>query len=326
MKTVFAPHLGRTVKFGRRRPIATGPHLKLKNYLRAALPPTPASCDLTPKALPCLRDVMLNDSLGDCGIAGGYHIVGVETGNAGSLFTATDAQITADYSAIGGYNPNDPSSDRGIILTDALNYWSAHGFADGTKILGYLAIDATSLSELQAAVWLFGNLYLGLELPDSYVSPFPSGDGFLWGNDAPDPSNGHCVIGAGYGIDGVTIATWGLIGTITWDALAHLCIGAANGEAWVMLTPDQLARGASVAPNGVTWAQLVTDFDAMGGHVPIPAPAPPPPAPSGPVTLDQAKQWAAAGISALHGPLLTRSGAIAASARGLTASWPKGQP
>ena len=38
LKTVHAPHLNRTVKFGRKRPVAVGPHFRLCNFLRAALP------------------------------------------------------------------------------------------------------------------------------------------------------------------------------------------------------------------------------------------------------------------------------------------------
>ena len=41
LKEVFVPHLNRTVKFGRKRPVAVGPHFRLCNFLRAALPAPP---------------------------------------------------------------------------------------------------------------------------------------------------------------------------------------------------------------------------------------------------------------------------------------------
>ena len=42
LKSVFAPSLGRMIKFGRRRPVAVGPTFRFANYLRASLPAPPA--------------------------------------------------------------------------------------------------------------------------------------------------------------------------------------------------------------------------------------------------------------------------------------------
>ena len=47
----------------------------------------PEEVDYSEKADAVLRDIFLNDEHGDCVIAGGYHVVGVETGNAGISFT-----------------------------------------------------------------------------------------------------------------------------------------------------------------------------------------------------------------------------------------------
>jgi len=68
----------------------------------------------------------------------------------------------------------------------------------------------------------------------------------------------------------VTIDTWGLLGTVTWDALSKYFAPSANGAAYVLLTPDQLAKGQTRAPNGIDWTSLIADFDAIGGHVPPP--------------------------------------------------------
>ncbi len=274
LREIHASHLGRTVKMGRTRPPAGKMHLRLKSYLK--LPPTPPSVDYSPKAMPVLRNIYGNDQLGDCVIAGGYHIVGVETGNASRLFTATGLQIVKDYSAISGYDPNDPSTDAGCNEEDALAYWQKHGFADNTKILGWLAVDATDQAEVQAAMFLFENLMFGVEMPDAWVNPFPSGDGFTWDiAGTPDPQNGHCFIGYGYDPHGVKIDSWGLFGTVTWPAVAQYASRGAGGQLFVMLTMDQLAKGASKAPNGVDWSTLVTDFNTMGGHVRVPHPLKP---------------------------------------------------
>jgi len=313
LRRVQAPHLGRPVVLGRRRPVARCPRLTLRHYADVSTPPT---CDYGPKAASSLVDVYLNDQLGDCVIAAGYHLVGVATGNAtGTPFVATDAQITADYSAIGGYVPGQPSTDQGCDEQTALNYWTSRGFADGSQLCGWLAVDGTDKKTVQTALYLFENLFFGVELPDAWISPFPSADGFTWDvAGAADPQNGHAFLGYGYDDKGVTIDTWGLRGTVTYAAIAQYATMAGAGELYVLLTPDLVAKGQSRAPNGFDWSSLVADFDALGGKVPAPSP----PA----VTLDQASAWAAQGIAS-GGFLMTRSQATAAAKRGLTASWPK---
>lgn len=328
MKEVFAPHLNRNVKFGRRHPAAFGPHLKLRNYLKATLPAAPVAYDYTGKAAPILADIMGNDQYGDCVFACGGHLVGVETANAGAPYHETLTQVLADYSAVTGFKPNDPSTDNGANIQDALNYWCSHGFADGTKALGYLAVDATNVAEVQSCIYLFENLVLGMSLPDQWISPFPSGNGFTWDKaGSPDTNNGHCVGAFGYLQRGVTIATWGLLGTLTYQALAEYAVASGSGELWVVLTPDQLARGQSKAPNGVDWSGLILDFDSIGGHVPVPAPPPPapPPAPStGGVSLAQAE--AAIKAAFVKQPWLISSGSAVKTAmkalEGIS-GWPK---
>jgi hypothetical protein len=317
------------VRFGRNRPRVVHPHLRFANYIRTALPTPPASCDFSSPALPALRNIYCNDQLGCCVISGANHVQGTETGNAGDLVVATDQIIINEYSKIGGYVPGDPSTDNGCDLQTALAYYSQTGFANGTKLLGYLAVDPTNQQEVMQACWLFENLYHAFELNDAWISPFPSADGFVWDDGAPDPNNGHCVMSYGFDATGVKIDTWGLFGTVTWKALAHLGSSAGGGELWIMLTPDQLTKGQTKAPNGVAWSDLISDFDAMGGTVPQPTPAPPsptpptppsPPTPGAPVTLAQAQAWVVAALKSAH-PLLTRSQAENIASQGLAASW-----
>ena len=291
IKQVFSPHHGHHVRFGRKRSTVR-PKLFLKSYLvehAGVLPSAPASCDYSPKAAAVLADIYGNDQLGDCVIAGGYHVCGVETGNAGAPFHATSAQIIHDYSAIGGYVPGDPSTDQGCDLQTALKYWEKTGFANKTKLLGHIAVDATNQQEVELACYLFENLYFGMALPDHWVNPFPSGNGFTWDvAGAPDPENGHCIMGFGYDAHGVKIDSWGMLGTLTWAAVKKYAAASGGGELYAMLTPDQLAKGQSKAPNGIDWSALISDFDSMGGNVPVPSPAPTPPSPPAPPAPVQA--------------------------------------
>ena len=331
LKELYAPSLGRNVKFGRRIPTAVAPHLKLRNYLRATLPSAPSSLDLSSPALPSLRNVDQNDVLGDCVIAGANHILGVLTGNAGALYQTTAAQILSEYGAIGGYVPGNPATDNGCNMTTALNWFTQNPMADGTKLTAWLGVDATNVAELQAAMFLFENLYFGMALPDAWVNPMPSSDGFTWDvAGKADPNNGHCVMGFGYDTTGVKIDSWALFGTLTYKAIAEYAVAATGGELYVMLSSDVLLRGAQKAPNGVAWTDLITDWDSIGGSVavpaaPTPAPAPSPaptPVPAVSVSLAQVEAWLAAGINSGL-PLQTRSQAIALANAQLSKNWPK---
>lgn len=271
----FAPHLGRDVKLGRRRPTVRGPRLSLKDYLPTPhqLPPPPPSIDYSPKALAALRNLYLNDQYGDCMIATGYHIEGVATGNAGSLFVASDDQILEDYKVIGGFDPTDPSTDQGCDERTAIEHWTHKGFANGTKLLGSVAVDGRNTVEVQQALYLFENLMFCVELPDSWVDPVPSADGFVWDLDVPNPDNGHAFAGVGHNAQGVLIATWQLLGLLTWKAIARLATPLHGGDLLVLFTPDQFARGQKKAPNDVAWDDLLADFRLFGG---VPSTLPPP--------------------------------------------------
>jgi hypothetical protein len=322
VKSSIPPGIG--PKLGRNRPVSLGPHFKLHRYIRQAFPTPPPSCDYSNGGTASLRDVYGNDQLGDCVIACAHHVQGVATGNAGAIVTATLDQIIADYSAIGGYVPGDPSTDQGCDEVVALNYYCSKGWAtNGTKGLGWLTVDATNRVEVMSAIYLFEHLIICEELPDARVNPFPSGDGFVWGSGTPNPNNGHSYMACGYDAPGVKIDTWAMFGTETWDGLAALATAAAGGGAYVVLTPDLLAKGAAKSPNGVAWADLVADFDAMGGAVPVPPPAPPPPPvpPAGPMTLAEAQAIAAAGFEADPHFIFTRGSAEAIVKTALAAGW-----
>lgn len=269
VKTITHPTSKRTFKLGRTRPLARGPRFSLRNYLTRNIPLPPATVNYAPEAASALTNVYENDTLGDCVIAGIGHVVGVLTGNAGDLFTYSNAQIIALYSAIGGYVPGQPSTDRGCDEVTALNYWENNGAPKGShKIAGWLAVDAADPTEYRTAMWLFENLYFGLELPDAWVNPMPAGPGFVWnvaGN--PDPENGHCVVGVGYNAQGVNIDSWGMIGVITDAAIAKYATPGAHGDLYTVVSQDAISKATQKAPAGFDWSQLVADFDSMGGSV-----------------------------------------------------------
>lgn len=295
------------------------------------MPPSPASCDYSAPAMTVIANIEGNDSVGDCVLAEEAHFVAVATGNAGQLYSYTAAQTLAAYSAITGYNPANPDSDQGTDPIVALNYFCANPYADGTKLLGYAEVDMSNQAEVEFAISAFGNLKMWLGLPDSYVNPFPSGNGFVWDVAPADQANGHCIGSPAYNSpnvavvgansQGVQVMTWGLLGTMTWAAVKALCVPSANGGAAVRVTPDWLIKSSGKTPSGFAYADLVSDFNKVfGGNLPVPSPAPGP-APTAPPTLSAAQSATAAALQAAS-PLLTRAQASSVVNAALSPLWP----
>jgi hypothetical protein len=340
LKRAFAPHLKHHVVFGRRRPKQlrqlTG-KLKAKDFLKLDAIDVPASTNYRPAADAVLREMYGNDELGDCVPAGFAHVLGVETGNAGKLYTETLKQVISDYSAIGGYKPGHPETDAGCDEETALAFYCQHGFANGSRAAGWLALDPNNPKQIAAAMYLFENLIFGVGLPEAWISPFPETDGFVW-DAAGDsiPENGHCFVGVDLVPNGIVIDTWAIEGVVTWKAIAKYCSGNQGGQLFVLITPDQIDKAKAKAPNGLDWAALVSAFDAMGGKVPVPAPQPPPlpvppsppptppaPAPAVTVTLAQAQQWAVDEIRRCRVPSMSKATAERLAKEGLAAHWPR---
>ncbi len=252
-------------QLGRRRPVARGRALHLKNYLMRSYAPPPASVDWTPKAMPSIDEVYLNDALGDCVIAWGAHMEGILTGNAtGTPIIYTYGQIKQQYSAIGGYVDGNPSTDNGCDEEVALNYWQQNGFAGGTKIAGWMRVDGTDPTEVRAAIDLFGTVTFGVELPAPWVRKMPTSSGFVWDVAGdPDPDNGHCFGGGGYEPGRIKIVEWGLWGWITDAAVAKYATTAGQGELYTVLSEDWISKATTKAPNAFDWSQLQADIESF---------------------------------------------------------------
>jgi len=256
-KTV-STETGRTFKLGRRIPVAPAPVLPLARYLYRTLPTPPATCDYTAKALPVLAQMLGNDTMGDCTAAAAFHIAGVVLGNAGIPVIWDDKKdIIPFYSATGGFVPGQPKTDRGADIVTVLNYWRHIGLPNH-KIYAYLAVNPRDQEECATAIWLFENLYKGVALPDIGVNPAPENSGFLWGlNGDADPNNGHALPSFGYNLSGTTDCTWGLLGTMTWPAIAEYCSHKNYGELFTVLSLESLIKATQKAPNGFDAEQLM---------------------------------------------------------------------
>lgn len=264
VKTLVHPTTQQTFKLGRNKPLVIPPHLRLGNYMLRNLPtpPTSISYGTTPGTPLWLANILGNDNNGDCTIAAAFHIAGMLLTNAGCpvppSFTSANA-VKLYYQLSGG-------QDTGLDEQTVFNWWQGHGLlSDGThEIKARVYVDPTNIEQVQTALWLFENLYLTAALPDGWINPMPSGTGFTWGVVGdPDPDNGHAFCGFGYNSSGVQIDTWGLLGTLTYPAIAKYNNQARGGGCYSVVSQDVINKGLQKAPNGFNWTQLQANISAF---------------------------------------------------------------
>lgn len=288
----------REVRLGRVRPKARPMAPRLAGYhTTAGATPPPPIVDWFSKALSSLKRMYLNDTYGDCVIAGKMHQLGVFSGNdSDAIVLATDQEVSDQYFGICGPGNN------GCVITDVLDVWKARGLSAGGrvyKIDGYVSVDWTNKLEVQVAIYLFGSLTIGINLPSAWTS---GGDGSFWDVTNSGIVGGHDVCCVGYNSTGVQIATWGGLRTITWAAF--------TSTRWIEECYAQLAPlwygSDKLAPSGIDAAKLKADLDLLGSGTippidPSPSPVPPVPPPT-PVVITSMGKTQPKAIAVPTGP------------------------
>ncbi len=228
--------------------------LMLANYL-GTLQPSPAAVDYThPVPNWPMYD---NDTIRDCACAAAGHLIQEWTANAGALQTPTDQQIIQAYEAITGYTPGDPSTDKGAVEIDVLNFWRNKGIA-GRQIMSYVALEPRNHEHVKDAVALFGAAYIGVLLPlsaqNQTVWSVPPGG--PTGQGAPGSWGGHAVPVVAYDPRTLTVVTWGRLLKMTWQFWDTYC-----DEAYAILSRDFLNKKGS--PEGFNLDQLERDLEEI---------------------------------------------------------------
>jgi hypothetical protein len=246
---------------GKRKPRRDCRTLHLANYLSvAALPPVPLAHAWSVQ-VKAPWPMMLNDNLGDCTIAAAGHME--QCWDACAALSAgiiSDAQILAAYEAAAGYNPADPNSDQGAAELDVLNYWRRRGIG-GHKIAAYAAVEPTNQLHVRAGCYLFGGLYIGLDLPESAQAQtlwdvLPGG---AHGLGQPGSWGGHAVPILDYDAAGLVCVTWAQLQRMTWAFFTTYC-----DEAYAVLSSqDWFHQGR--APMGLDLKSLQADL-ALVSH------------------------------------------------------------
>lgn len=267
--------------------------MQLGKYLTPQLPPPPATFDVTGKV--AQWPMYGNDRLGDCTFAAVGHQIQAWTAQAGKPYTPAEQVIETGYWETGSPPATTGTAggptDTGRYELDVLNWWRDPGLP-GDQLGAFAAVTILDHNEVEAGMWLFGGLYLGIGLPITAQTQQVwdlVGDGKT-GNSAPWSWGGHAVPALAYdaGAGRIKVVTWGGILEMTyrfWDVYVE--------EAYALLSPDWFAAGMS--PTGFDQAALEADLAAISGHPSPPSPTPPTP-PPGPTPADvQAKITQAVG-------------------------------
>lgn len=243
-------------RLGKRPQIVDPRTLRLQNYL-AKLPPPPTEAGFWAKV--SNWPMFLNDSIGDCVEAAAGHMIQQWTTYATVANVLIDNVILDAYEKITGYNPNDPSTDLGTAMLPALKWWRKVGYG-GHKILAFATVNPQNFTEVCQAISLFGNVYIGVNLPlsaqEQTVWSVPKGGPV--GDGSPGSWGGHCVPVVGYSnssrTPGLKVVSWGQVYSMTWKFF-----GSYVDEVYAVLSPDWM-RSDGTAPSGFPLAQLQADL------------------------------------------------------------------
>lgn len=256
-------------KYGRRRDlVGTRPALKLGKYLTGIVPAHPASVDY----LNTLSNWQMlgNDTYGDC--------VAVTWANTRRLVTAylstenypSWPEVETVYKT---QNPNFPSQDNGMDIQTLLGWLTNNTPPDGVKALGFASVDHTNVQEVQAAIALFGSIWIGIIVDNNNEIEFNSNQPWDY-NPSSAQAGGHSVITGGYGAsEGGRLS--GDEKFITWaEETSFTDAFWANQveEAWVVIWPEHMNSKEFLA--GVDMNALAADYQQITGK-PFPAVVPP---------------------------------------------------
>jgi hypothetical protein len=224
--------------------------LQLADYT-SGLPPAPPARDWMNGVT--AWGMMLNDKIGLCTIAAAAHAVQVWSLNTGKEITVADDVVLSYYEQWDGYNPNDPSTDRGGVELDVLSDWQKSSFADH-KLIAYADPEVGDLDSVRQAINLFGGVYIGISLPvtaqrqviwDAVPKGGANAEAGSWG--------GHAVFVAAYDETSFTCITWGMPKKMTIAFWNQYVV-----EAHALLSQDWISEKGS--PGGFQLADLQADL------------------------------------------------------------------
>ena len=260
-----------------RRPPKNAPALEFGSFVNKAVPTHPSTDDNL-KELSNWQ-VLGNDVAGDCNAVTWANTRRLVTSRLSTEYYPTQAQVWQFYQTQNPkFDPNGTaktdgpgsSADQGMDVQTGLEYLHANGGPDGVKAIAFAKVDHTKTAEVEAALAIFGGLWLGITVLDANQQEFASGQ--AWTDVRGSKiDGGHAILGGGY-VPDVTFITWGQetkFAPSFWN-------GSVSGtplveEAWVVIWPEHL--GSAEFLQGVDLTQLAADYLALTGNtLALPAP------------------------------------------------------
>jgi hypothetical protein len=176
---------------------------------------------------------------GDCAWAGPAHEEMEAAKNSGRAVPPfTCLNVLEQYSAYSGYNLQTGANDNGSNVRDVLKWRQQKGLLDtaGTahKIGTFIALEPGNTQELWEALWLFENVGIGINFPNSAMDQFNAGK--TW-SVVPGATieGGHYIPLVGHPVNSVwTCVTWAKRQTMTAQFLTTYC-----DEAWAYIDPER---------------------------------------------------------------------------------------
>jgi uncharacterized membrane protein YgcG len=251
------------VKLGRLPKRVDPRTLQLRSYLTPALAAPPVTTDWTTKVQSW--PMFENDTVSDCTCAtAGYEIEAWTVTATGVEAQVTADQVIAAYAAITGYSPTNGANDNGANVLDVLNYWRASGIAEH-YIGAFAEVDAANHQEVQQSVYLFGGVYLGLNMPKTAQAQTSAKKAWDVGRGPgakPGSWGGHAAPVLAYDPSSLTVVTWGALQKMTWSFLDTYC-----DEAYALISQDWLGS-ADKSPAGLNLQQLKDDLAVITSSAP----------------------------------------------------------
>lgn len=203
-----------------------------------------------------------NDTIGCCTQVSVASAIKVWTYNNGDEQTLTDDDIIKNYSAESGYNPSNPSSDKGAVELDVLNYWVKTGYTstDGNnKLYAFGTVDKTNIDNIKKTIYVFGGCYIGIMLPNFAMTDAEENTGY-W--EAQDYDNnivgGHAVFLHGYDEHYFYLNTWAQNWKMSIDFFKQYC-----EESYILVSQDWINDKTHVSPLKENINQLITEMKSL---------------------------------------------------------------
>jgi hypothetical protein len=164
------------------------------------------------------------------------------------------------YSELTGYDPNDPTTDQGTDVAQALSLRRHVGIPDDTgkrhKIGAYVALEPGNIDQLRYAAFYFDGVGIGVQFPQQWMEIFARG-GRTWPALAnPEYVGGHYITAVAWRDNKPVIVTWGKTVELAMGGYTQTC-----DEAYAYLTVEKLVKGVDL--EGLNLAKLTDDIKQL---------------------------------------------------------------